>query len=311
MSGAQPCKQTSKLELKSVRGDLVGTAATVAVSLVVGCAQRISEPREDSNGHRRLPGVLRFDAERLGNRERHEAGMAEAKPSGEDVLSVVQLPGPRALRSRSILKEVSRSSIGVIAVGGIPVAPYRLVLGEVRRIPVISCSSGFFQTGRSQPNAGWQTFNHGLVRDSPANYDRAGARETRSCMITRPPDLAPAGAEGAPRHHPSRVPIADSSMGPQTCNQHIGSDAGTKEGESVIKKLTMLVLAVMMHALARADDYSDAIDVFKKAGESAAFFKDSYGTRSSLRSPKAAWGSEPRTAKAEFTKRASTSATPQ
>ena len=47
----------------------------------------------------------------------------------------------------------------------------------------------------------------------------------------------------------------------------------------MIKKLTMLVLAVMMVAgsLAWADDYSDAIDVFKKAGESAAFFKDSYG----------------------------------
>lgn len=47
----------------------------------------------------------------------------------------------------------------------------------------------------------------------------------------------------------------------------------------MIKKLTMLVLAVMMVAgsLAWADDYSDAVDVFKKAGESAAFFKDSYG----------------------------------
>jgi lipid-binding SYLF domain-containing protein len=45
------------------------------------------------------------------------------------------------------------------------------------------------------------------------------------------------------------------------------------------KKFSVLVLAVMMLAgpLARADDYSDAIDVYKKAGESAAFFKDCYG----------------------------------
>ena len=45
------------------------------------------------------------------------------------------------------------------------------------------------------------------------------------------------------------------------------------------KNLTVLVLAVMMLAgpLARADEYSDTIDVYKKAGESAAFFKDCYG----------------------------------
>jgi lipid-binding SYLF domain-containing protein len=47
----------------------------------------------------------------------------------------------------------------------------------------------------------------------------------------------------------------------------------------VKKKLTVLVLAAMMlaGALARADEYSDAINVYKKAGESAAFFKDCYG----------------------------------
>jgi len=40
-----------------------------------------------------------------------------------------------------------------------------------------------------------------------------------------------------------------------------------------------LVLAMLMLAgsLAWADEYSDTIDVYKKAGESAAFFKNSYG----------------------------------
>ena len=45
------------------------------------------------------------------------------------------------------------------------------------------------------------------------------------------------------------------------------------------KKLTALVLAVMMLAgsFAQADEYSDTISVYKKAGESAAFFNDCYG----------------------------------
>jgi lipid-binding SYLF domain-containing protein len=47
----------------------------------------------------------------------------------------------------------------------------------------------------------------------------------------------------------------------------------------VKKKLTVLVLAVMMLAgpLARADQYSDTVNVYKNAGESAAFFNNCYG----------------------------------
>jgi lipid-binding SYLF domain-containing protein len=45
------------------------------------------------------------------------------------------------------------------------------------------------------------------------------------------------------------------------------------------KILTALVLCVLMFAgsFARADEYSDTVDVYKKAGESASFFKDCYG----------------------------------
>jgi lipid-binding SYLF domain-containing protein len=48
---------------------------------------------------------------------------------------------------------------------------------------------------------------------------------------------------------------------------------------AVNKKLTVLVLAAMMLVgpLARADEYSDTVNVYKNAGESAAFFNDSYG----------------------------------
>ena len=45
------------------------------------------------------------------------------------------------------------------------------------------------------------------------------------------------------------------------------------------KRLIVLVFAVMMLAgpLARADEYTDTINVYKKAGESAAFFNECYG----------------------------------
>ena len=45
------------------------------------------------------------------------------------------------------------------------------------------------------------------------------------------------------------------------------------------KILTALAVCVLMFAgsFARADEYSDTVDVYKKAGESASFFKDCYG----------------------------------
>jgi lipid-binding SYLF domain-containing protein len=45
------------------------------------------------------------------------------------------------------------------------------------------------------------------------------------------------------------------------------------------KIITALGLCVLMFAgsFAKADEYTDTVDTFKKAGESAAFFKDCYG----------------------------------
>src|SRR6476660_2146649 len=44
-----------------------------------------------------------------------------------------------------------------------------------------------------------------------------------------------------------------------------------------IVKSLVLALLMLAGSLAWADEYSDTIDVYKKAGESAAFFKNSYG----------------------------------
>ena len=79
------------------------------------------------------------------------------------------------------------------------------------------------------------------------------------------------------------------------------------------KKLTVLVFAATMLAgpSAWADEYSDTVDVYKNAGESGAFFNECYGYAVFPTIGKEAWGSVPRTATAESTKRASTSPTPQ
>ena len=39
----------------------------------------------------------------------------------------------------------------------------------------------------------------------------------------------------------------------------------------------MLAMLILVGSAARADEYSDTVDTFKKAGESAAFFANSYG----------------------------------
>jgi lipid-binding SYLF domain-containing protein len=46
---------------------------------------------------------------------------------------------------------------------------------------------------------------------------------------------------------------------------------------SAIRFSTLVLLSLLTLATARADDYSETIDVFKAAGESSHFFKKSYG----------------------------------
>ena len=79
----------------------------------------------------------------------------------------------------------------------------------------------------------------------------------------------------------------------------------------MLKRLIpLLALAMLLStAPALADEYTDTIALFKKAGQSAPTSTPPTGTPCFRRSARAAWASAARTARDASTKRASTSAT--
>ena len=46
--------------------------------------------------------------------------------------------------------------------------------------------------------------------------------------------------------------------------------------KNVTRALAMALLVTLCAGFARADDYADTVSLFKNAGDSATFFKDSY-----------------------------------